>query len=313
MENEKIQEYIDIVYDNYDTSILNFPTALGTPNFLFNKIVKESNKNRQHTLFLVRNKIILNQIFNEFYFYMGENSNTHGINTFYEFSNGSMVIFKICNQVENPIFTHSENIIIYNPYDRKFVTVRSNISGTASVRGADVLYGVTESFPAKVPIDNIVSSFGGISNFSRYGISSGMLTVEYGNSVSISADTAIKAQTWTTIDLIAVLLQKEALQKQGIDASASLDNVSQIRVYVKYKEDIPEVKRICDRILPGTPAIFVHSDVCRDGWLVEIEATAAFIVDTTNIQQPDYGKGREMVPAQIIMPGKTYKSIDCAA
>jgi len=114
MENEKIQEYIDIVYDNYDTSILNFPTALGTPNFLFNKIVKESNKNRQHTLFLVRNKIILNQIFNEFYFYMGENSNTHGINTFYEFSNGSMVIFKICNQVENPIFTHSENIIIYN-------------------------------------------------------------------------------------------------------------------------------------------------------------------------------------------------------
>ena len=114
MNKEIIQEYINMVYDNYDTSILNFPTVVDIFTFMFQKIVKELKEKPQHTLVLVRNRILLDQVFNDFYVFMGENNNMNRINYFFEFDNGSMVFFKIFNRVEHPIFSHSNNILLFN-------------------------------------------------------------------------------------------------------------------------------------------------------------------------------------------------------
>jgi len=179
-----------------------------------------------------------------------------------------------------------ENLIISNPNGQGQVRVKANISGTASVRGPDVLFPIDSKFPTQVPVNRIVEACSGMENFLGYGIASDLIP-RIGNdgSVSITAGTAVEAQAWTTIDLICGLLQKKALLARGLDARAALANIAQIRVYVKYTKDIPKVKAICNRVLPGIPAVFVVSDVCRDGWLVEIEATAYFLVDKVKIEQ----------------------------
>ena len=51
-------------------------------------------------------------------------------------------------------------------------------------------------------------------------------------------------------------------------------DIAKIRVYVKHPEDYPACRAICERRLPGVPALYLHADVCRPDLLVEIEAVA---------------------------------------
>jgi len=109
-----LQEYIDIIYDEYDTSILYFPTAAGVFNNLFNKLYKELKEKRQTVLFLVRNRALLNDMFNTFGVRVGCDTKLKSINTFIEFDNGSVIFFKIFNQVESTLFKHSDTIVLFN-------------------------------------------------------------------------------------------------------------------------------------------------------------------------------------------------------
>jgi hypothetical protein len=70
----------------------------------------------------------------------------------------------------------------------------------------------------------------------------------------------VAAQTKTTLDNIATLTPDGAL--------------SWLRAYVKRAGDIPVVREVCEATLPGTPALYVHSDVCRAELLVEIEGVS---------------------------------------
>jgi len=164
-----------------------------------------------------------------------------------------------------------------------FVIVKANVSGTASVRGAEVLFANTDEWksPAAVPINNIIAGVGGIYNFVKYNIADGATYFKQGDTIYILADTAVEAQTWTTIDLIARLIIEKTLKPLKINAQPGLDNVAQVRVYIKHAADIPKVKRICNLVFPGIPVLFLESDVCRDGWLVEIEGTATFMIDAS--------------------------------
>jgi len=67
----------------------------------------------------------------------------------------------------------------------------------------------------------------------------------------------VAAQTAVTLENIATLTPDGTL--------------SSLRAYVKRAEDIPAVRAVCESTLGDIPALYVHSDVCRDELLVEIE------------------------------------------
>lgn len=90
----------------------------------------------------------------------------------------------------------------------------------------------------------------------------GELTVHVGD---------VEKQTQTTIENIKRLFSKENQESLGLDFDVSKIRFSHLRVYVKHKEDIPAVQKICDAELNCKSSIFLESDVCREDLLVEIE------------------------------------------
>lgn len=87
---------------------------------------------------------------------------------------------------------------------------------------------------------------------------------------------SVGQQTDMTIQSILSLISAENLSKHGIDSVAEV-NISYLRAYIKYKEDLPVVKQICREYFPLIPISFVVADICRPELLVEIEGQAIFI------------------------------------
>jgi enamine deaminase RidA (YjgF/YER057c/UK114 family) len=83
----------------------------------------------------------------------------------------------------------------------------------------------------------------------------------------------IESQTKITIENIETLIKEANRLQNGSELEAfDMQKCSYIRVYVKYFEDIPIVKSICEKHFGDSPANYVQTDICRDGLLVEIEA-----------------------------------------
>ncbi|MCP4219436.1 MAG: hypothetical protein GY765_32675 [bacterium] len=78
-------------------------------------------------------------------------------------------------------------------------------------------------------------------------------------------------QTHITIDNISHLVSRENLRDHGMDISSTSFGYTYIRVYIKYKNDMEEVKRICEERYAGVPTLYVVADICRPDLLVEIE------------------------------------------
>ena len=85
----------------------------------------------------------------------------------------------------------------------------------------------------------------------------------------------VQKQTLTTIDNIYRLFSKENQDLLGIYFDVSQIRFSHLRVYVKYQEDIPLVRKICQEKLNSSSSLFLESDVCREELLVEIEGVFA--------------------------------------
>ena len=110
-----------------------------------------------------------------------------------------------------------------------------------------------------------------------------------GGQVYISGTAAIRGQitvpesdaagqTQTTLENIMALISPDNLKRCGFHQDIKKADVSYLRVYVKRKEDIPSVKKVCRGFLPESPALYVVSDVCRPDLLVEIEGTMDFSI-----------------------------------
>jgi enamine deaminase RidA (YjgF/YER057c/UK114 family) len=115
----------------------------------------------------------------------------------------------------------------------------------------------------------VFSPLGGQVYISGTAAIRGQITVE-------ENDAAGQAQT--TLENILALISPDNLKKSGFHRDIIKAAVSYLRVYVKQKEDIPSVKKVCRRFLPETPALYVVSDVCRPELLVEIEGMMDFTV-----------------------------------
>ncbi len=81
----------------------------------------------------------------------------------------------------------------------------------------------------------------------------------------------VEKQTLTTIENIKRLFTKENQDKLGLSFDVSKILFSHLRVYVKYKKDIPAVQKVCEAELNCKSSLFLESDVCRENLLVEIE------------------------------------------
>jgi hypothetical protein len=81
----------------------------------------------------------------------------------------------------------------------------------------------------------------------------------------------VSKQTLTTIENIQRLFSKENQQDLGIQFDIDEIRFSHLRVYVKHKEDVHLVSRICEEKLHSSSYLYLESDVCRDELLVEIE------------------------------------------
>jgi hypothetical protein len=81
----------------------------------------------------------------------------------------------------------------------------------------------------------------------------------------------VEEQTRVTIKNIQILSATETLKAQCPEISVIPQTYSYVRVYVKYKEDISKVRKICFEAYGDVPTTYVVADICRDNLLVEIE------------------------------------------
>jgi enamine deaminase RidA (YjgF/YER057c/UK114 family) len=85
----------------------------------------------------------------------------------------------------------------------------------------------------------------------------------------------ITKQTQTTIENIAYLIGEDNLaQRYPFSKGASLQDIQQIRVYVKRPRDYPLVKQMCEQAFGGIPQLYCLANICRPSLLMEIEAVA---------------------------------------
>jgi enamine deaminase RidA (YjgF/YER057c/UK114 family) len=81
----------------------------------------------------------------------------------------------------------------------------------------------------------------------------------------------VEKQTLTTIENIKRLFSRENQETLGLDFDVAKIQFSHLRVYVKFKKDIPAVQKVCEAELNCKSSLFLESDVCRENLLVEIE------------------------------------------
>lgn len=135
------------------------------------------------------------------------------------------------------------------------------VSGTAAFVGTGTLFTEELKEPAWIEIDDLADSVG-MERIRESGI--GAVAFPDGK-LRVKAETAVEAQTWETIKNISSLIGQTGM---------TLDDMAQVRVYVKDLDDASSVLDICDKIFKDTPSLCVNGPVCYDEMLVEIEGVA---------------------------------------
>lgn len=85
----------------------------------------------------------------------------------------------------------------------------------------------------------------------------------------------IAEQTKETLRNIEALISKENLSNYQQDYGFELNNLEGIRVYIKNPNtDLEIVKDIIENQFPNQEILYLHDDICRPGFLIEIEVIA---------------------------------------
>ena len=79
---------------------------------------------------------------------------------------------------------------------------------------------------------------------------------------------------YITLENIRVLLSDDNLKKYKATSSFNLSDLKSIRVYIKHKEDYAAIRRVVEKQVVSTEVLYLHDDICRPGFLVEIEGVA---------------------------------------
>ena len=74
----------------------------------------------------------------------------------------------------------------------------------------------------------------------------------------------------------ALLISRHNLAASGIDGGADLTDLTNIKAYVRHREDIDIVRELCaEAFSPSADIAFLNVDICRADLLVEIEGIVA--------------------------------------
>lgn len=84
----------------------------------------------------------------------------------------------------------------------------------------------------------------------------------------------VEEQTRETLRNIEALISQPLLRLFDPQASFQLENFTGVRVYIKNREDFARVKGVVEQTLKTADVIYLHDDICRPGFLVEIEGIA---------------------------------------
>lgn len=85
----------------------------------------------------------------------------------------------------------------------------------------------------------------------------------------------IDRQTQISLENIAYLISLENLARYGQNRWATLQDLDQIKVYVRHPEHLEAVRAQCSRVFaPTAQTVYLGADICRADLLVEIEAVA---------------------------------------
>ncbi len=100
-------------------------------------------------------------------------------------------------------------------------------------------------------------------------------------------------QTETTLENIGLVLST---------AGVGLNDLQQLRVYVKDANDHKAVRGVVERLFPQVPSLYVHARVCRDDLMVEIEAVA--VKDAAAKAVTEQAASQASSAERIFRPGK---------
>ena len=84
----------------------------------------------------------------------------------------------------------------------------------------------------------------------------------------------IVAQTKETLKNIEVLIGEENMKNYGQEKGFTLKDVDSIRVYLKNPEEYEKVKEVLNETWKDKSILYVNDDICRPGFLIEIEGIA---------------------------------------
>jgi chorismate lyase/3-hydroxybenzoate synthase len=86
----------------------------------------------------------------------------------------------------------------------------------------------------------------------------------------------IEAQCRLALENIALLISRRNLAASGIDGGADLTDLTNIKVYVRHRDDIDIVRELCaEAFAPWADIALLNVDICRADLLVEIEGIVA--------------------------------------
>lgn len=83
----------------------------------------------------------------------------------------------------------------------------------------------------------------------------------------------IERQTVITLENIEYLISTDNLKKYGVKCESE-PKIKIFRVYLKSENLLDAAREIICNSYPNVPALYVHTDVCRDELLIEIEGVA---------------------------------------
>lgn len=81
-------------------------------------------------------------------------------------------------------------------------------------------------------------------------------------------------QTEETFENIKVLISPDNLSKYKATSNFTLGDLKSVRVYIKHKKDYAAIRQVVEKYVPSSEVLYLHDDICRPGFLVEIEGVA---------------------------------------
>ncbi|MDE7356397.1 MAG: PTS cellobiose transporter subunit IIC [Rikenellaceae bacterium] len=157
--------------------------------------------------------------------------------------------------------------------DVEIVALDNPLQTPAHGYSQEVLVGAEDDFFAQRTTPKFERGKAVLSAGSMMCYVSGTASIRGEESVAVGD---VLAQTATTMENIDCLTSSDNLKRYGAVRPVGRGRYDMLRVYVKRADDMESVRDYMTARYPDTHMVFLHTDVCRDELLVEIEGIVSY-------------------------------------